>query len=158
MIESNIDDLNPQIYEYVFEQLFQAGALDVWLTPIWMKKNRPANQLSVLLDMENLDTCVEIILRETSSIGMRISEIGRITAARRIVAVKSPYGEARAKISSFNGKIVHISAEYQDCKEIAIKTGIPLKKILGMFAFLADRQYTNTRFHFVEEDIDRREE
>lgn len=99
------------------------------MTPIIMKKNRPAHQLSVLLEPVACEKCIEIIFRETSTIGLRVFEVNRIAAERDIIPVETPWGKVRAKISYFRGKIIHISAEYQDCKRIACETGVPLKEI-----------------------------
>lgn len=143
ILETNIDDQNPQIYEYLSECLFAAGALDVWLTPIIMKKNRPAHQLSVLLESIACEKCIGIIFRETSTIGLRIVEVDRIAAERSIIFVETPWGKARAKVSYFREKIIHISAEYQDCKKIACKTGVPLKKIQLYVTNLANGIYSN---------------
>lgn len=143
--------MNPQIYEYLVERLFAVGALDVWITPILMKKSRPANQLSVLVDALDLHRCVEQILRETTTIGVRILAVGRIAAERETRVVSTPYGESRAKISLFQGRIVHVSAEYQDCKKIAAETGVPLKKIQQLVVQLANEQYAGDPSYLLKE-------
>ena len=115
--------MNPQIYEYVMDKLFASGALDVYLTPIIMKKGRPATMLSVLSKRDNVKKLSDIIFRETTSIGLRVQEIGRIKAEREIKEIKTKYGNARVKIA-FDGKeILGITPEYEDCKRIAVKKG-----------------------------------
>ncbi|MBI5179961.1 MAG: nickel pincer cofactor biosynthesis protein LarC [Nitrospirae bacterium] len=130
LLETNIDDMNPQLYEYVTERLFAAGALDVYLTPIIMKKGRPATMLSVLTTKDNIKNMADILFRETTSIGMRVQEIGRIKVERKIKEIKTKYGKVRVKIAFDDKEILGINPEYEDCKRIAIKKGIPLKKVM----------------------------
>lgn len=130
ILETNIDDMNPQDYGYVYERLLEAGALDVWTTPIFMKKNRPAAALSVLVGEEEKEACVDILFRETTSIGLRVVPVGeRLEAARRTALVETPYGEVSCKISAYKGHIVSLSAEYEDCRRLAAEKDVPLKKV-----------------------------
>lgn len=130
VLETNIDDMNPQDYGYVYEKLLEAGALDVWTTPIYMKKNRPAVTLSVLVDEEHKEICSDIIFWETTSIGLRVVPVEqRREAMRRTAKVDTPYGEVSCKISAYKGHIVSLSAEYEDCRRLAIEQGVPLKKV-----------------------------
>ena len=129
LIETNIDDLSPQIYEYVFEGLFKAGARDVWVTPIMMKKSRPAQILSVLVDDTHAQVCQDLIFRETSTIGLRIHEVERIEAKRILTNVLTRYGEISCKISYYGDAVSNISVEYEDCKRLALKQDVPLKLI-----------------------------
>ncbi len=130
LLETNIDDMNPQDYGYVYERLLAAGALDVWTTPIFMKKNRPASTLSVLVGESEKDTCADLLFRETTSIGLRVVPVGeRLEAARRTAAVETPYGEVSCKISAYKGQIVSLSAEYEDCRRLAQEKDVPLKKV-----------------------------
>jgi len=129
-LETNIDDMNPQIYGWLYEKLFSAGALDVWTTNILMKKNRPAQMLSVLVDGEHLDDCVKIIFEETTTIGIRIVEIvRRVEAVRKMAKVQTTWGEVQCKVSAYDGKIVSITPEYEDCKKLAEENGVPFKAI-----------------------------
>ena len=101
ILETNIDDMNPQDYGYVYERLLEAGALDVWATPIFMKKNRPATTLSVMVGEPEKDACVDVIFHETTSIGLRVVPVGaRIEAARRTAMVETPYGEVSFRRST----------------------------------------------------------
>ena len=130
LIEANIDDMSGQLFGYASEQLLAAGALDVWTTPIFMKKNRPAQILSVLTDEEHKESCCDIIFRETSSIGLRIQTIDqRREAVRRMARVRTPYGEVACKISAYKGELVSVSAEYEDCRRLALEHHIPLKQV-----------------------------
>ena len=130
LMESNIDDMNPQIYGYLYELLFAAGALDVWTTAIYMKKNRPAQKLSVLVAEADQAKCAEIIFRETTSIGLRVMSVdNRLEATRHIAKVATKYGEVPCKVSAYNGHIVSVSPEYDACLNLAREKKIPLKVI-----------------------------
>ena len=130
LLETNIDDMNPQIYGYLYDRLLRAGALDVWTTPVYMKKNRPAQMLSVLVEAECRETCAEIVLAETTSIGLRIIPIeARIEAQRRMERVKTRFGEVHCKVSSYRGRMVSVTPEYEDCRRLAEQGQIPLKTV-----------------------------
>ncbi len=129
-LETNIDDMNPQIYGWLYEKLFAAGALDVWTTNINMKKNRPAQMLSVLVDSEHQPDCAKIIFEETTTLGLRVINIDkRIEATRKMAKVETNYGEVQCKVSAYDGKIVSITPEYEDCKRLAEEKKVPLKII-----------------------------
>ncbi len=129
-LEANIDDMNPQIYGWLYERLFAAGALDVWTTSIFMKKNRPAQMLSVLVDKEHKEFCIKIIFEETTTIGLRVIEIARrVEAVRKIAKVETRFGEVQCKVSAYDGKIVSITPEYEDCRRLAEKNSVPLKAV-----------------------------
>lgn len=128
-IETHLDDLNPQIYETVLDRLLQEGALDVSLTPIMMKKGRPAILLTVLSPLERLTPLSELIFRETSTLGLRIGKINRHLLKREEGRFKSSFGWIRIK-KAFIGKEVKITPEYDDCKAIANKRKKPLRNIL----------------------------
>ena len=129
-LEANIDDMNPQIYGWLYERLFSAGALDVWTTPIYMKKNRPAHMLSVLVDAQHRELCTKIIFEETTTIGLRVIEIARrVEAVRKMAKVETSFGEVQCKVSAYDGKIVSITPEYEDCRRLAEKNSVPLKAV-----------------------------
>ncbi len=129
VVETNIDDQSPELYGYVMDKLFTAGALDVWMTPIIMKKNRPATKLSVLITEDCREKVIEIILQETTSIGMRMYPVTRAMASREFIIVGLPWGDVRVKISSDQGKICNVAPEFEDCRKIAEESGIPLKVV-----------------------------
>ena len=131
VIETNIDDMNPQMYENVMDKLFKAGALDVFLENIIMKKGRPAVKLTVLAATPDVESLTDIIFEETTTIGLRFYEAQRKTLERTIKRVKTKYGNVRIKISRLNGKVTNMTPEYDDIKTAAKKTGIPVKKIAG---------------------------
>ena len=125
-LETNIDDMNPQFYASVMEHLFANGALDVYITPIQMKKNRPAIKLSVIADIKNEQKLVRIILRETSTLGVRIKDMRRYEADREIRKVSTQYGEIRVKSKILDGNTIQATPEYDDCLSLAEKSNIPV--------------------------------
>jgi uncharacterized protein (TIGR00299 family) protein len=141
LLETNIDDMNPQIYGYLMEKLLAAGAADVWLTPIQMKKNRPAIMFSVL-GPANIETkLTEIIMRETSTLGVRARHIARHTAQREIIEFASSLGPAQAKVKRF-GDFVSVSPEYEDCRRIALERNLPLQEVSRIIESEARRNLT----------------
>jgi hypothetical protein len=118
-IETNIDDMNPQLYAAVTQRLFEAGARDVWLTSIQMKKGRPGVLLSVLASVALEATLADILLRETTTLGVRVSGIHRHEANREFQTVDTPYGTVRVKLKLMDGEIVGAMPEYDDCQRLA---------------------------------------
>jgi pyridinium-3,5-bisthiocarboxylic acid mononucleotide nickel chelatase len=141
VVEANIDDLNPQVYSYVMEKLFAAGARDVWLTPIMMKKSRPATQLSLLVDKKELEKMVAVLFEETSTIGTRYYPVNRVITERQLVEVETTRGRVRVKIGSYLGKVCNIAPEFEDCRRLAEDQGLPLKTVLQEAQSIAWRVY-----------------
>ncbi|WP_294158080.1 nickel pincer cofactor biosynthesis protein LarC [uncultured Selenomonas sp.] len=130
ILAANIDDMNPQIYSYVFDLLLAAGALDVWVTPIYMKKTRPAAELSVLVTGETKNACVKILFRETTTIGLRVMRVDeRIACDRRMANAETKYGTVRVKIAAYEGEIVNIQPEFEDCRKCAEEHDVPWKRV-----------------------------
>lgn len=130
VIETNIDDMSPQVYDYIIERLMEQGAQDVYLSPIIMKKGRPATLLSVLTDRSKADALLDVIFRETTSIGARIQEVGRKKLSRDIKEVDTVYGRVRVKVSKHGNEILTVTPEYDDCRRIAEEKKVPLKKVI----------------------------
>jgi pyridinium-3,5-bisthiocarboxylic acid mononucleotide nickel chelatase len=129
LLETNIDDMNPQIYGYLMEKLFAENALDVWLTPIQMKKNRPGVMLDVLAPSHLESRLTEIILKETTTLGIRVRPISRHTAQRESIEFDSSLGHIRAKVKRYSGRILDVSPEYEDCRRIALEKDLPLREV-----------------------------
>ncbi|MGA7877542.1 MAG: nickel pincer cofactor biosynthesis protein LarC [Desulfoferrobacter sp.] len=129
VIETGIDDMNPQIYDYVIEKILKMGAFDVLLKPVQMKKNRPGNLLSVICKPESVTDFAETILRETTTIGLRWRLENRIKAQRKLIEVPTPYGMIRCKVATSGERVVNVSPEYEDCKKAAFEQNVPLKEI-----------------------------
>ena len=129
VLETTIDDMNPQLYGHLMDRLFEAGALEVFYTPIQMKKNRPGTLVTIICPEPKLDPVTAVVFRETTTIGFRYLPMGRIELARRIEEVKTPHGPVRMKVSVYNGEIVQATPEYEDCRKAALRTGTPLKDV-----------------------------
>jgi uncharacterized protein (TIGR00299 family) protein len=130
VVETNIDDMNPQVYDYLIEQLMQQGAQDAYLTPIIMKKGRPAVLLSVLTDSSRTESVVGTIFRETTSIGVRIRDVGRRKLIREIQPVDTVYGRINMKISKRGEEVLTATPEYEHCRRIAKEKNVPLKTVM----------------------------
>lgn len=129
MLETNIDDMNPEFYENLMEELFELKALDVYTTPIMMKKNRPANKLSVLASKEKIDIISEKILKNTTTFGVRYYEVSRKILDRDFNIVKTKYGNIQVKTGIYDGQIIKSIPEYEDCKKIAKEKDISIGKV-----------------------------
>ncbi|HXG82939.1 MAG TPA: nickel pincer cofactor biosynthesis protein LarC [Pyrinomonadaceae bacterium] len=129
LIETNIDDLSPQILGFVMERVFDAGALDCWFTPIQMKKNRPATMVSVLCDKAKREDLIKLLYTETTTLGVRIREVERNCLPRRIVKVETEFGAIDFKIAGTSEKIVNAKPEYEQIRKIALKSGKSLREI-----------------------------
>lgn len=128
VIETNIDDMNPEVYPYLFDRLFSAGALDVCLIPAIMKKGRPGHILKVLSPDEQMEKLLSIIYEETTTIGARFYSVRRHKLPRHIVEMETPYGLMKVKVTEFDGR-KRYNPEYEECKRIAEKHQIPIQQI-----------------------------
>ena len=130
VLEANIDDMNPELYEYVLERLFDAGAQDAWVTPITMKRGRPAATLHVLCGPGDEVACRDVIFAETTTLGMRRLPVEKWTLPREIITVELDGGSVRVKVArSTGGTVTGMAPEYADCAALARETGRPLKQI-----------------------------
>lgn len=129
VLSANIDDMNPEIYPYVMERLFEAGAEDVWLTPVQMKKSRPAVTISVLAPPHREEELKEVIFAETKTLGIRIEEVDKEYLEREILQVHTAFGPIRVKVARREGRPVNVAPEYEDCRRAALRSGAPLKEV-----------------------------
>jgi uncharacterized protein (TIGR00299 family) protein len=130
LLETNIDDMNPQLFEAVFESLFALGALDVWTTPIGMKKGRSAQKLSVLCEQSHKSDVLKAILRETTTLGVRISSVERAGLKREFETVSTRFGEVRVKIALWDEEnLRRAHPEWDDVKALALKNGVPAREV-----------------------------
>ncbi len=129
LLETNIDDSSPQVLGFVMERAFELGAADCWFTPIQMKKNRPATMISILCEQEKREVLSELLFTETTTLGIRVHEIERDCLPREIVKVKTEFGEIDVKIARYEGKIVNAKPEYEQIREIAVKSKKTLREI-----------------------------
>jgi uncharacterized protein (DUF111 family) len=131
VIEANLDDMNPQIYGYFLEKALGAGALDVYTTPVQMKKNRPGTLLTVLCKPGDTNTLMNLIFAETTTFGIRTYRAQRRVLPREWVSVGTEYGEVRIKVSRVNGRILHVAPEFEDCKKLAAEKDVPLQRVIA---------------------------
>jgi pyridinium-3,5-bisthiocarboxylic acid mononucleotide nickel chelatase len=129
LLETNIDDLSPENLGFVMERAFELGALDCWFMPIQMKKNRPATMISVLCNKEDKDIFTELLYTETTTLGVRVRKIERECLPRETVEIETEYGSISVKIARFKNKIVNAKPEYDQIREIALKSNKSLREI-----------------------------
>lgn len=142
-VETNLDDVSPQIYEHVMEQLFFRGALDVTLVPVIMKRGRPGIVLNCLAAPAQLDQILNVLFEETTALGVRIREVMRQVLPRRFISVKVRGGVVRMKIADVNETTTKAAPEYLDCKRIAERTGRPVKQVLEDAALAYAKQHVS---------------
>ncbi len=130
LLETNIDDSPGEVLGYVHERLLDLGCLDVWFTPIQMKKNRPATMLSALVGRDLVDEAAELILKETSTLGIRRRPVSRYEAERQIVSVDTSLGKVPVKLKRIGDTIAQAAPEYEACREIALETGLPITEVM----------------------------
>ncbi len=128
-LECSIDNMNPEIYSYLSEKLFDSGALDVSLFPIYMKKNRPGTLVTVLCSQEAAQKLMEIVFSETTTLGVRKYTVDRFSVERHITQVTTPYGAVNIKYSKKGDKTWSFAPEYEDCRRLALQHNIPIRKI-----------------------------
>ncbi len=130
LIETNIDDMNPQFYDHIMQMLYTEGAKEVYMTPVYMKKNRPGTLLSVIASIDKVDSLIEIIFQETTTLGVRISDVKkRKVLKRELITVDTPWGKAHVKVRMISEDKKIISPEYDDCKKLAKKNRLPIQEI-----------------------------
>jgi len=130
VIEANVDDMSPQLYGYLVERALAAGALDITCASIQMKKNRPGLEITVLCTPERAETLAQLLFEETTTIGLRILEAGRLVLDREMVNVETPYGTVRVKVAKRAGKVMNVAPEYDDCQRLAAERSVPLKEVI----------------------------
>ena len=131
VIEANLDDMNPQIYGYFLEKALGAGALDVYTTPVQMKKNRPGTLLTVLCKPQDTNALMNLIFAETTTFGVRSYRAQRRVLPREWVSVATDYGDVRIKVSRANGRILHVAPEFEDCRKLAAEKDVPLQRVIA---------------------------
>jgi len=136
-LEANIDDMNPQLYAPVMDRLFAAGALDVWLTPVQMKKSRPGIVLAVLSAPEHEAALAQLLLRETTTLGVRVSSAHRHEAQREMASVQTPFGPVPVKLKRLEGRLIAAAPEFDDCRRLAEERGVPVREVYDAAAAAA---------------------
>ncbi len=141
--ETNIDDMNPELFDAARHALEHAGATDVWTTQVQMKKGRPGTVLSVLAPAEIEQAVADTIIRETSTLGVRLHEVHRHEAERRFETVETDYGSIPVKLKVVDGKVIGVKPEYDDCAALADDRGIPVRDVIEAALAIAHQQYVN---------------
>jgi uncharacterized protein (TIGR00299 family) protein len=131
VLETNLDDMNPQGYDLLIERLLARGALDVTLTPVIMKRGRPGIVLSVLADPAKVEPMLKVLFAETTTLGVRVQEVARRLLARELTEVATRFGPVHVKVARAGGRNVKARPEYQDCRRIAEQTGLPLRDVVS---------------------------
>ncbi len=129
ILECEIDDMNPQIFGVVMDQLYAAGALDVLYTPVQMKKNRPGTLVTVVAPPERRDPLSAVLFRETTTLGVRYQEVERECLDREVVEIATPIGPVRFKVARRRGAVVNAAPEFDDCARLAAERGLSVKEV-----------------------------
>ena len=140
LISTNIDDMNPEFYDYVIERLFSEGANDVWLTPIQMKKTRPGTVVNVLCSPKDASALKRVLLEETSTFGLRTTSVMKKAIEREFIEVETPWGKVNVKVGRESNHITSISPEFADCARIAGEQAVPIKEVFRKAQALAQER------------------
>jgi len=140
VVETNLDDMAPNLIAALCEDLMSAGALDVAVVPALMKKGRPGHLLSVMSPPELVAQLTDQLLRRSTTLGVRISPVQRVIAARRVIEVKTALGTARVKVKELGGQPVDVAPEYEDCRRISRESGTDLREVMRLVADSARRE------------------
>ena len=132
VLECEIDDMNPQIYGVLLENLYAAGALEVFYTAVQMKKNRPGTLLTIVAPPDARDALTGLVFRETTTIGLRYQELQRACLDREVVVIETPVGPVRFKIARRGGEVLNASPEFEDCARVAAERSLPVKQVLSL--------------------------
>jgi pyridinium-3,5-bisthiocarboxylic acid mononucleotide nickel chelatase len=147
VLETNLDNLSGEVLGDLMERFLQAGALDVTYAPIQMKKNRPATQISVIAPLDLAEALAALMLRETTTLGVRMSRWQRLKAQRRQDSVETPLGRVRVKLKLLEGRVVSVAPEYEDCRQLAEVTSLPLREVYERLDLFLRDHYTLSRKH-----------
>jgi hypothetical protein len=139
IIETNIDDMNPQLYDNLINLTLQKGGLDVCIQPNFMKKNRPGISLQIICPVEKIDELAELVFHETTAIGLRWRTEKRMVTERVIENVSTKFGTSRVKIASFRGHVVNVKPEHDDCVRLARENDVPVKEVMKEVTFQAEK-------------------
>ena len=143
LIETNIDDMSGEMLGYVQERLFEIGARDVWFTPIQMKKNRPATMLSIIVSAEKEAEAVDALMRQTTTLGVRVRPLERVEAEREVVRIDTSIGNVAVKVKRLNGSVVAIAPEYEDARLRALEHDLPLQEVFSRIQREAESRLMN---------------
>jgi uncharacterized protein (DUF111 family) len=141
VLEANLDDMNPQIFGYLLEKALAAGALDVFATPIQMKKSRPGMLVSILCKPEDAAKFQAMLFAETTTLGVRSHLVERYALPREYVSVSTCFGDVRVKVARTGGRVLHASPEFEDCRKLAEEKNVPLQAVMEQAMLRFEEQY-----------------
>ena len=141
VLEANLDDMNPQIFGYLLERALGAGALDVFATPVQMKKSRPGTLVTILCKPQDEEKFRGMLFAETTTLGVRSQLVERYSLPREHVTVKTRFGDVRVKVSRTDGRVQHASPEYEDCRKLAEDGNVPLQEVMEQAMLRFEEQY-----------------
>lgn len=140
LVETNLDDMAPNLIAALCEDLMAAGALDVSVTPALMKKGRPGHLLTVIAPPELVAALTDHVLRHSTTLGVRMTPVQRVVAERKMIEVQTPLGSARVKVKELDGRPVDLAPEYEDCRRISLQSGMPLREVMRLVSETARRE------------------
>lgn len=133
--------MSSEVYSYIYDKILNEGALDIYTTSIYMKKNRPAIKLSVLCEEKDLDRFIHIIIKETSTFGVRYNKYNRMKLKRTFAKLNTPYGEIDVKLGYYKGRLIKVTPEYEDCKNIARNNELSLNQLLYKINYMINEEF-----------------
>lgn len=133
--------MSSEVYSYIYERFIADGALDIYTQSIYMKKNRPATKLFILCKEEDLNKFIDLMLLQTSTFGIRYSKYNRVTLDRKFTKIETEYGKITIKLGYYNGKLIRVTPEYEDCKKIAIDRNIPLNNLINNINYIINKKF-----------------
>ena len=133
--------MSSEIYSYVYEKAISDGALDIYTESIYMKKNRPAIKLCILCNEKDLNKFIDLIMLQTSTFGVRYSKYNRVILDRKFTKIETKFGEVSVKLGYYNGKLIRVTPEYEDCKAIAKTMNIPLNKVINNITDIINKNF-----------------
>lgn len=133
--------MSSEVYSYLYDKVLNEGALDIYTESIYMKKNRPATKICILCKEEDLEKFIEILIKETSTFGIRYNKFNRIKLKRKFKKIQTPYGEISVKLGYFEDKLIKVTPEYEDCKKIAINNELSLNQLLYKINYIINEEF-----------------
>ncbi len=133
--------MSSEVYSYIYEIFIENGVLDIYTESIYMKKNRPATKLCILCKEEDLNKFIDLIILQTSTFGVRYTKYNRVTLNRKFIEIDTKYGKIKVKLGYYNGKLIRVTPEYEDCKNIAKNKNIPLNSLINNINYLINKKF-----------------
>ena len=133
--------MSSEVYSYIYEKFINDGALDIYTQSIYMKKNRPAIKLCILCKEDDLNKFIDLMILQTSTFGIRYSKYNRVTLDRKFTKIETEYGKITVKLGYYNGQLIMITPEYEDCKKISINKNIPLNSLVNNINYLINKKF-----------------